>query len=71
MATPAPASTPSAPPAIEVEGLTKRYGDVRAVDDVSFTIRKGEVVGLLGPNGAGKTTTMKVLTCYMPPTLFH
>ncbi len=68
VATPAPASTPSAPPAIEVEGLTKRYGDVRAVDDVSFTIRKGEVVGLLGPNGAGKTTTMKVLTCYMPPT---
>jgi ABC-2 type transport system ATP-binding protein len=53
---------------IQVEGLTKRYGDVRAVDDISFQIRKGEVVGLLGPNGAGKTTTMKVLTCYMPPT---
>jgi len=53
---------------IQVEALSKRYGDVRAVDDVSFAIRKGEVVGLLGPNGAGKTTTMKVLTCYMPPT---
>jgi len=53
---------------IQVEHLTRRYGEVRAVDDVSFGIRRGEVVGLLGPNGAGKTTTMKVLTCYMPPT---
>jgi ABC-2 type transport system ATP-binding protein len=53
---------------IQVDGLSKRYGEVRAVDDVSFGIRKGEVVGLLGPNGAGKTTTMKILTCYMPPT---
>jgi ABC-2 type transport system ATP-binding protein len=53
---------------IQVEGLSKRYGEVRAVDDVSFGIKKGEVVGLLGPNGAGKTTTMKILTCYMPPT---
>jgi ABC-2 type transport system ATP-binding protein len=64
----APAEASTTAPVIEVEGLSKRYGDVRAVDDVSFTIRRGEVVGLLGPNGAGKTTTMKVLTCYMPPT---
>lgn len=53
---------------IEVEGLTKRYGAQVAVDDVSFRIRKGEVVGLLGPNGAGKTTTMKILTCYISAT---
>jgi ABC-2 type transport system ATP-binding protein len=50
---------------IEVEGLSKRYGRNLAVDDISFRIRKGEVVGLLGPNGAGKTTTMKILTCYI------
>jgi len=62
------AATAATTPVIEVEGLCKRYGAVRAVEDVSFTIRRGEVVGLLGPNGAGKTTTMKVLTCYMPPT---
>ncbi|MBI5136008.1 MAG: ATP-binding cassette domain-containing protein [Nitrospirae bacterium] len=53
---------------ILAEGLCKRYGDVTAVDGVSFRINRGEVVGLLGPNGAGKTTTMKMLTCYMPPT---
>jgi ABC-2 type transport system ATP-binding protein len=53
---------------IEVEGLSKRYGRNLAVDDVSFGIRKGEVVGLLGPNGAGKTTTMKILTCYISAT---
>ena len=53
---------------IEVEGLTKRYGRNLAVDDVSFRIGKGEVVGLLGPNGAGKTTTMKILTCYISAT---
>lgn len=53
---------------IEVEGLTKRYGGHLAVDDISFRIRKGEVVGLLGPNGAGKTTTMKMLTCYISAT---
>src|SRR5690606_8538566 len=46
----------------------KRYGDNLAVDDISFHIRKGEVVGLLGPNGAGKTTTMKILTCYISAT---
>jgi ABC-2 type transport system ATP-binding protein len=53
---------------IEVEGLTKRYGPHVAVDDISFQIRKGEVVGLLGPNGAGKTTTMKMLTCFISAT---
>ncbi len=53
---------------IEVQHLTKRYGNVTAVDDVSFTVEKGEILGFLGPNGAGKTTTMRVLTGYMPAT---
>ena len=53
---------------IEVQHLTKRYGPVTAVDDVSFRAEKGEILGLLGPNGAGKTTTMRVLTGYMPAT---
>jgi ABC-2 type transport system ATP-binding protein len=53
---------------IQVENLTKRYGPHTAVDDVSFQVKKGEILGFLGPNGAGKTTTMRVLTCYLPPT---
>ena len=53
---------------IEVRELTKNYGPHRAVDRLSFTIKKGEVVGFLGPNGAGKTTTMKIITGFMPPT---
>ncbi len=53
---------------IEVQDLSKRYGDVLAVDRVSFRVEKGEVVGFLGPNGAGKTTTMRILTGFMPPT---
>jgi ABC-2 type transport system ATP-binding protein len=53
---------------IEVEHLTKRYGTVTAVDDISFRVNKGEILGFLGPNGAGKTTTMRVLTGYMPAT---
>jgi ABC-2 type transport system ATP-binding protein len=53
---------------IEAEGLTKFYGPLAAIRDVSFQVQKGEVVGFLGPNGAGKSTTMRILTCYMPPT---
>jgi ABC-2 type transport system ATP-binding protein len=53
---------------IEVQGLTKEYGSVKAVDHVSFTVNKGEILGFLGPNGAGKTTTMRILTGYMPAT---
>ena len=53
---------------ISVEGVTKRYGEVTAVDDLSFTVDRGEVVGFLGPNGAGKTTTMRILTGFMPPS---
>jgi ABC-2 type transport system ATP-binding protein len=53
---------------IRVENLTKDYGSVRAVDKVTFNVRKGEVLGFLGPNGAGKSTTMKMLTCFLAPT---
>jgi len=53
---------------IEVQNLTKRYGPFTAVNDVSFKVERGEILGFLGPNGAGKTTTMRVLTGYMPPT---
>lgn len=55
-------------PAIVVEDLTKRYGDVLAVDRVSFTVNEGEVFALLGPNGAGKTTTVEMLECLRTPT---
>ena len=55
---------PSASPAIEVAGLSKQYGSVRAVDDLSLTVETGEVFGLLGPNGAGKTTTVEILEGY-------
>ena len=53
---------------IEVQHLTKRYGRTTAVDDVSFRVERGEILGFLGPNGAGKTTTMRILTGYMPAT---
>ena len=53
---------------IEVQHLTKRYGPITAVADVSFRVERGEILGFLGPNGAGKTTTMRVITGYMPPT---
>ncbi|MEO5682889.1 MAG: gliding motility-associated ABC transporter ATP-binding subunit GldA [Chitinophagaceae bacterium] len=52
---------------IEVKGLTKIYGEQKAVDDISFTAAKGEIVGFLGPNGAGKSTTMKIITGYLLP----
>jgi ABC-2 type transport system ATP-binding protein len=51
---------------IQVEHLTKYYGPVAAIQDVSFSVEKGEIVGFLGPNGAGKTTTMRILACFMP-----
>jgi len=51
---------------IEVDQLTKRYGPVTAIQDVSFGVEKGKIVGFLGPNGAGKSTTMKILSCFMP-----
>jgi ABC-2 type transport system ATP-binding protein len=51
---------------IEVANLTKRYAGHTAVSDISFTVRRGEIVGLLGPNGAGKSTTMRILSCYLP-----
>ncbi|MBI4443661.1 MAG: ABC transporter ATP-binding protein [Acidobacteria bacterium] len=54
---------------IEAQGLTKRYGRTVAVEDLNFSIQRGEIIGFLGPNGAGKTTTMRVITCYLPPTL--
>ena len=50
---------------ISVNGLTRSYGDFKAVDDISFTVREGEITGLLGPNGAGKTTTLRMLSCYL------
>lgn len=53
---------------IEVQDLTKTFGSVTAVDHISFTVNKGEILGFLGPNGAGKTTTMRILTAYMPAT---
>lgn len=53
---------------IDVQHVTKQYGQVTALDDVSFSIAKGEIVAFLGPNGAGKTTTMRILTGFMPPT---
>jgi ABC-2 type transport system ATP-binding protein len=53
---------------IKVDGLTKRYARTVAVDNISFEVEKGSIVGFLGPNGAGKTTTMRILTCFLPPT---
>src|SRR3979409_300269 len=53
---------------VKVEHLSKVYGEQYAVDDISFEVNSGEVLGFLGPNGAGKSTTMKMLTCFLAPT---
>src|SRR5204863_4328095 len=53
---------------IQASGLTKQFGNVRALDNVNFEVQRGEVVGFLGPNGAGKSTTMRILTCFISPT---
>src|SRR5215470_13592431 len=56
------------PPIIQVENLTKQYGDVTAVDNISFDVEEGGFFGFLGPNGAGKTTTMRILATLLKPT---
>ncbi len=53
---------------IKVENVTKMYGSQKALDNVSFEVKKGEILGFLGPNGAGKSTMMKIITCFIPPT---
>src|ERR1700758_4542413 len=53
---------------ITVKELTKKYARTTAVDHISFSVEKGQIVGFLGPNGAGKTTTMRMLTCFLPPS---
>ena len=53
---------------IEIKNVTKEYGLQKALNDISFTVNKGEILGFLGPNGAGKSTLMKIITCYIPPT---
>jgi ABC-2 type transport system ATP-binding protein len=55
-------------PLLVIDGLTKRFGPITAVDGVSFSLRRGEMLGFLGPNGAGKSTTMRMITGYLPPT---
>jgi len=62
------AATPATAPMIEVSGLTKRFGKITAVDDIRFSVQKGEILGLLGPNGAGKTTTIQLLLGITTPT---
>src|SRR5450432_3682080 len=62
---------PELSPAIEVEHLVKTYAGMTAVNDISFTVARGEILGFLGPNGAGKSTTMRILTGYLPATSGH
>ncbi len=57
--------------ALEVDGITKRYGPSRGVQDITFSVHRGEIVGLLGPNGAGKTTTLRVITGFLPASAGH
>jgi ABC-2 type transport system ATP-binding protein len=61
-------SSSDSPPAVLVDDLVVRFGDVAAVNGVSFSVEQGEAFGLLGPNGAGKTTTLRVLTTLLRPT---
>ncbi|MBN1308069.1 MAG: ATP-binding cassette domain-containing protein [Chitinispirillaceae bacterium] len=61
-------SSTNTPFMLEVNNLNKKFGDVHAVRNLNFQIRKGEIFGFLGPNGAGKTTTMRMVTCFIPPT---
>src|SRR6185437_5924826 len=63
-----PVYDPTAPAAIEVEHIVKKYGDFTAVDDVSFRVNEGEIFGLLGPNGAGKSTLIRMMTTLIPIT---
>jgi ABC-2 type transport system ATP-binding protein len=53
---------------LEVKGLNKNFGNVKAIKNLTFDVKKGEVLGFLGPNGAGKTTTMRIITCFIPAT---
>jgi len=53
---------------LEVKNLNKKFGEVHAVRNLNFQIKKGEIFGFLGPNGAGKSTTMRMITCYIPPS---
>ncbi len=68
MPEPSTRPTESRPVSVEVDRLTRRYGDFTALDGISFKVHAGEIVGFLGPNGAGKTTAMKILTCFMGAT---
>ena len=55
---------------VVVENLTKSFGPQKAIDSVSFNVKKGEILGFLGPNGAGKTTTLKIMSCFLfPPSI--